>query len=194
MKKSVIWLSAAAVCIAAFVGVYALYNNLKKEYEPDRFAQVSQTEQMSGNESETTENVDYAAPDFAVLDSNGKEVKLSDYFGKPIVLNFWASWCYYCKEEMPDFNNAYFNHPDVEFMMINVTDGQRETLEIAETYVKEQGYDFPVYYDTELNAASTYGASGLPITFFIDKNGDLVTYASGMLTADNLEQGIEMIK
>lgn len=193
MKKSVKWIIAAAICVASFVGIYQLYNNMKAGYELEQFATVSQTEQKN-DVPETTENIDYSAPDFTVIDSNGKEVKLSDYFGKPIVLNFWASWCYYCKQEMPDFNDAFHKHSDVEFLMINVTDGYRETVEIAKNYIKEQGYDFPVYYDTELNAARTYGASGLPMTFFIDKNGDLFTYASGMLTAEKLERIIEMIK
>ena len=95
---------------------------------------------------------------------------------------------------MPDFNEAYHNNPDIQFLMINVTDGRQETMDSAKEFLEKGKYDFPVFYDKNLNAASTYGASGLPMTFFIDKSGNLVTYAGGMLTAENLAKGIEMIK
>lgn len=190
MKKSVKWILAAAVAAAAFVGIYFLYGSLKDRYAPEQFAEV--TESTGQQEAEETEET--AAPDFTVLDENGEEVRLSDYAGKPIVLNFWASWCHYCKVEMPDFDEAYRNHPEIQFMMVNVTDGSQETMESARDFLAEAGYEFPVFYDTELDAAMTYGATGLPMTIFIDADGNLVTYARGMLQAQQLEQGIEMIK
>lgn len=190
MKKSVKWILAAAVAAAAFVGIYFLYGSLKDRYAPEQFAEV--TESTGQQEAEETEET--AAPDFTVLDENGEKVSLSDYAGKPIVLNFWASWCHYCKVEMPDFDEAYRNHPEIQFMMVNVTDGSQETMESARDFLAEAGYEFPVFYDTELDAAMTYGATGLPMTIFIDADGNLVTYARGMLQAQQLEQGIEMIK
>ena len=190
MKKSVKWILAAAVAAAAFVGIYFLYGSLKDRYAPEQFAEV--TESTGQQEPEETEET--AAPDFTVLDENGEEVRLSDYAGQPIVLNFWASWCHYCKVEMPDFDEAYRNHPEIQFMMVNVTDGSQETMESARDFLAEAGYEFPVFYDTELDAAMTYGATGLPMTVFIDADGNLVTYARGMLQAQQLEQGIEMIK
>lgn len=187
MKKSLKWTLIAAVSVIVFIGIYLLYSSLKENYTPDPFSAQSQSSQASQAD-------EYAAPDFTVLDENGETVKLSDYFGKPIVLNFWASWCYYCKEEMPDFNTAYHENPDIQFFMINVTDGNQETLDSAKSFIKEAGYDFPVFYDTELNAAITYGASGLPMTIFIDQNGNLITYANGMLSAETLNKGIALIK
>ena len=91
-----------------------------------------------------------------MIDYSGAEVNLSDYFGKPIVLNFWASWCPPCKEEMPDFNAAAQEHTDIQFLMVNMTDGDRETVEIAKEYVEAQGFTFPVFFDTELSAATAY--------------------------------------
>lgn len=153
---------------------------------------TNQAENDSEEES-TVESINLA-PDFTVLDKDGNKVKLSDYFGKPIVLNFWASWCYYCTVEMPDFEAAYKNNPDIQFLMVNVTDGDSETVDSAKKFINQNGYSFPVFFDTELEAASTYGASGLPMTFFIAANGELTAYASGMLDAKNLEYGINMIK
>ena len=204
-KQITRWLLGALVCVSAFVCIYALYTALSKEYAPDPFVEITDTALLDSAPPAPTapadteapaadsESAKYRAPDFTVVDADGKEVKLSDFLGKPIVLNFWASWCHYCKEEMPDFDAASKNNPDVAFLMVNVTDGRSETLDSAQKYIRDGGYSFPVYYDTALEAASAYGASGLPMTVFIDADGNLVTYAVGMLTADNLALGISMI-
>lgn len=187
MKKKIIWTVGIVLSVLLLIGAYFLYGSLSKNYAPDTLTE-NQPPAPSGEETP-----DYAAPDFTVFDQEGNEVKLSDYFGKPIILNFWATWCYYCKEEMPDFNQAYQKYPDVQFLMVNATDGQKETEQIAKDYVAEQGFDFPVLFDKEQQAVSAYYISGLPATFFIDKNGNLATYATGMLDAESLEKGIQLI-
>ena len=154
---------------------------------------TSEDEKHPEGEDEHEHSAANTAPDFTVLDGDGNERKLSEFFGKPIVLNFWATWCGYCVQEMPDFNQAAKDHPEVTFMMVNVTDGERETVEIAKAFIEQQGFTFPVYYDTTLQAATTYGASGLPKSIFIDADGNLVAYANGMIDADTLELGISKI-
>ncbi len=140
------------------------------------------------------ENNGSPAPDFTVLNSDGEEVKLSDFFGKPIVLNFWASWCPPCKAELPDFDRACKAYEGkVTFLMINLTDGQRETVEVAKSFIAEKGYTFPVYFDTKYEASYKYGLSSIPQTFFLDANGNIIAQATGMITAAQLEQGIGMI-
>lgn len=138
---------------------------------------------------------EYTAPNFTVLNDKLKEVELEDFIGKPIVLNFWATWCYYCTLEMPDFEAAYEAHgDDVVFLMVNATDGRNETVAKAKAYIDEMGYGFPVYYDTALEAVNAYDITGFPSTFFIDKNGDVVTSKVGMISAEALEEGIKLIK
>ena len=95
---------------------------------------------------------------------------------------------------MPDFNQAYLDYgEEVSFLMVNMTDGNRETVESASAFIEEQGYEFPVFYDTDYDAALTYGAYALPTTYFIDAEGYAVAWAQSALSAENLQKGLDMI-
>lgn len=189
------------VIVAIVFGVlYFAYDVLSEKFAPDVFSEPpvfeketsdSRDEAQTDGGKQDDERMD--APDFTVLNEAGEEVKLSDYFGKPIVLNFWATWCYYCKEEMPDFDKACKEYTDVQFLMVNATDGVRETVDIAKKYKADQGFDFPVLFDTEQEAVTAYYITGYPTTWFIDKDGKLVTYANSMLSYDDLVKGIGFI-
>lgn len=134
------------------------------------------------------------AADFTVYDSNKNEVRLSDFDGEPVVLNFWASWCGPCMSEMPEFEKAFKQYgKDVNFMMVNMTDGSRETIETATGYIKSEGYTMPVYFDTQLSAASAYDVMSIPATYFIDSDGNIVNYTMGAIDGNKLLQGIEAI-
>lgn len=193
MKKNLKLIITIIIVVVLFVGALILYNTLSEDYAPDTLAENSSQSESSNKESnKKDENVDYSAPDFVVENSKGSEVTLSSYFGKPIVLNLWASWCSPCKMEMPYFEEAYKENEDIQFMMVNMTSG--DYMGDAKDLIKEEGYTFPVFYDIYGEAATVYGASSLPMTIFIDKNGDLVTYAVGALTKEQLQEGIDLIK
>lgn len=135
------------------------------------------------------------APDFTFYDAEGKAFKLSDFRGAPVVLNFWASWCPPCQMEMPDFETQYQEAgEEVRFLMVNVTDNQRETVEGAAAFIEEKGYTFPVYYDTAQEGARTYQAYSIPRTFFIDAEGYLIANALGAISGAILQQGINLIR
>lgn len=175
-------------------GASVLYKQLGKNADANQLASETDVASEEQDDKDEAENEKAMAPDMTVYDRDGKEVHLSDHIGKPIVLNFWASWCGPCQMEMPDFNEKYQElGEEVQFLMINVTDGSRETVEKASAFIEEQGYGFPVFYDTEFDAANTYGASSLPTTFFIDAQGKVTAQAKGAIDGETLQRGIDMI-
>ena len=135
------------------------------------------------------------APDFTVYDIDGNPVHLSDYLGTPVVLNFWASWCGPCKMEMPDFQEKYEEYGNqIQFLMVNLTSSSSgETVEGASGFIADQGYTFPVFYDTDSDAAATYGIYSIPTTYFIDADGYALAQATGAIDADILQQGLDLI-
>ena len=192
----------AAVFLVLMIAAVLLYNFLGDRFGTDNLAALpvhtkpSETIQPSEDttSTEATEAPDYSAPDFTVVDRDGNRVSLSDFEGKPVILNFWASWCGPCKMEMPDFEEAYLEYgEDIHFVLVNLTDGSQETVQTASAYVDSQGYTFPIYFDTEYSAAIAYGVSAVPVTYFIDAQGNLIAWGQGMLSADNIAQGISMI-
>ena len=210
MKNKNTLLVIVLVFVLLLGGAYVLYDRLGQEVtaeqmivhstpvptaEPAEEEAPPATQPAAETEAaDHEEREDILAPDFHVYDKDGNTVHLSDFFGKPIVLNFWASWCGPCQSEMPDFNEKYAElGGDVHFVMVNMTDGGRETVETASAFIEKNGYNFPVFFDTTGEAAATYGAYSLPTSFFINAEGHVIAQAVGAIDAATLQKGIDMI-
>ena len=173
------------VLVVLMAGAAFAYNTLADDVRLDDLA-AGETKADAVNKN--------LAPDFTVYDLEGNAHSLSDFRGKPVIVNFWASWCGPCKREMPDFEEKFREYgEEIQFLMVNLTDGSRETVESARDFIDGQGYTFPIYFDTTYSAAMAYGVSGVPVTYFIDAEGNLVAWGQGALNAQALAQGIGMI-
>jgi peroxiredoxin len=132
------------------------------------------------------------APDFALIDLEGKKHKLSDYKGQGVFLNFWATWCEPCKKEMPYINNQYHQFKDqgVQVLTVNVGESKLSVGKFAERYQ----LDIPIVLDKESQVMNAYGIDPLPITFLINKEGNVVNTHIGELTEAMIKEFMEQIK
>ena len=138
------------------------------------------------------EHNDSAPSGFAIYDGDGNKVYLSDFAGKPVILNFWASLCVPCKKEMPDFNEKYLEYgDDIQFLMIDFA--KDDDIEDAKEYVSEMGYKFPIYFDKDGNFTFSYEVVGFPTTVFIDADGNVKDKYRGTISEETLQAGIDKI-
>ncbi|WP_457600901.1 peroxiredoxin family protein [Hydrogenivirga sp.] len=116
------------------------------------------------------------APDFTLKTIDGREVSLKDYRGKVVLINFWATWCPPCRNEMPLFVRVYKRHRDKGFEILAVSTDS--SLDPVKKFVKEFRINFPVLYDDK-NVVSLYGIQGLPTSFLIDREGKIIKVRLG---------------
>ena len=194
MKNKLILLAVSLFMVALLAVATVFYEDLSSQFGADS---ITSTQQAAQDKEQSTAHDDpqrTPAPDFTVEDENGNTVSLSDFIGKPVVVNFWASWCGPCKSEMPAFQQAWDTYGDqIEFLLINLTDNIQETVSSAKSFLSTTDYTFPVYFDTQLSGAMAYGVVGIPATYFIDEEGYVVAGANSALDYDSLVYGISLI-
>lgn len=151
---------------------------------------------FSGNSgsNENNNNDMGEAPDFEMQDYGGSPVRLSDHFGKPIVINFWATWCGYCVNEMPLIEEKIAGEKDIDLIMLDVTDGMRETTMQAKKFIQEGSYTFDVYFDYKQEAVGTYSVTSFPTTIGISKEGNIVYKKIGALSDTDIDELLSAVR
>ena len=132
------------------------------------------------------------APNFTAYDDAGNPVSLKDMRGKPVIVNFFASWCGPCKMEMPYFDEFYHQYGDqVTFMMVNLCAFGNDTKENGKKMVEAGGWTFPVYFDSDGDAAMKYAIRSMPTTVFVSPDGELMGRHTGVIPRESLEKTIQ---
>ncbi|OAB40843.1 hypothetical protein PGLA_17910 [Paenibacillus glacialis] len=140
---------------------------------------IVQSNQSSQHSGSSKIEVGAAAPDFVATNTEGQQVRLAEYRGKVVLINFWASWCKPCVREMPLIHSVFQSKDnDIETLFINVGEAKGTVNE----FMKEQQFTFPVIIDVTGKVSSLYRITGLPATFIIDKTGRFRKVVLGEVT------------
>lgn len=114
--------------------------------------------------------VGFPAPEFDLVDTEGKRVRLSDYRGQPVFVNFWATWCPPCKAEMPEIQKLQREMPDLVILGVDLGNTERSP-QAVDAYMKGLGYTWRVPFDSDGRVSNAYGVISIPTSFFIDTEG-----------------------
>lgn len=201
-KKLGIWILIAAF-VLLMAGAAALYAQLTQTQAAQPAVTAAPTAlPQAEDETDAPREPEVAgpmpkanlAPVFTVYADDGTAVRLGDMRGKPTIVNFFASWCGPCRSEMPHFDEAYKAYGDeITFMMVDLCAFGNDRREDAKALVGQGGWTFPVYFDTEGEAATAYAVRSMPTTLFLTADGVLAGKRIGALSQEQLQQEIDKL-
>jgi cytochrome c biogenesis protein CcmG/thiol:disulfide interchange protein DsbE len=183
------WIAAAAAALGvALFAVPLLRGPLDRTSPASRSAEAPVAEKVSGPacEVKTTAHLD-----FTLKDIDGASVKLTDYKGKVVLLNFWATWCGPCKLEIPEFVEAYERYRDKGFVILGVLSEDDPAPAELRSFVAKFKMNYPIFREHQEFAAANGELWALPTSFLIDRQGSICTKHTGAMTRDMLEQEIK---
>jgi thiol-disulfide isomerase/thioredoxin len=179
MKKSlIIWGVALLLVLAAVFTVYQYNNKPAPQVIPPQTNTQPQVPPLGSADGQEIQNT-IPAIDFKLKDLKGNEASLSDYKGKTIYVNFWATWCGYCVKELPYIEQLHKENTDPDLVILTVD--LQETNAHVSKYMTSKHYTFPVLLDADGNVASAYGIQGIPLSLLIDKDFNIVDAHEGYM-------------
>lgn len=186
MKKMIL-----GVIITAMVG-WTIYDLLFSGQEAAEETEIAETE--TAQTEATGLEVGDLAPDFELMTMDGQTVRLSDYRGQRVFVNFWATWCPPCRAEMPDMQQLYEEQDvAVEILAVNLT-ATEKSGENIENFVKDFGLSFPILMDTNSETANAYKVKAVPASYMIDTTGHISFVAPGALNKEFMAQEVKKMK
>lgn len=191
MKKKIFGL----LLIVALIAI-ALTNIVKSKLADDQKVDTSSTQVSAQINEKSGLAENQIAPDFKLKTLDGKEVKLSDYRGKKVILNFWATWCPPCKEEIPQMEQYYkkqAKEDHVEILAVNLTKADKDKKYIQE-FAKSYDITYPILLDEEGKQQEQYEIVTIPTTYFIDAKGKIQKKIIGPMDQKMMSQAITTLK
>ena len=207
MNKTLVTILLIVLIVLLLVCASVLYNRLSQEPAAGPSAPAGET-RLDAEENQSTEELESEpsvvpesmteemdedsglepAYDFSFTDSEGNTHRLSDFYGKPILINFWATWCPPCRAELPYLDAAFAKYGDrIQFFLMDLVDGGSETEESTRNFAAENGYSFPLYFDSSSEGMIAYGITAIPYTVAIDSQGNIVAVHLGGMTEEDLQ-------
>ena len=170
------------VLLGLGVGIVIFFGFLQDD-APPKVSEITE-----GSAPQPVPSLDAPAPGFALISLNGDSIQLEDYRGKPVLLNFWATWCAPCRLEMPAFQ-SHFEKYDGEFAIVAVNNA--EAPEDVQAFVAELGLTFDILLDPEAEVQHLYLVRGYPTSVLIDADGIVRAQHIGLMTEDQLDEYLQ---
>lgn len=193
MKQKKLWLllSSGVLSLALIIGLYVLYKNQLNQATQGAVQASEHLDQAAKKalSGETKKKKSVTAPELSLTNNLGETVTLSELKGKVVMINFWASWCHYCRQEFPAIQKFYDQHKNEEdfyFLSINATTA-RDSKEAADEMMKSMGLTMPYAYDEAGEAIKRYQIGSFPTTFVVNKDGEIVNGQLGAVGESELE-------
>ncbi|SCM96103.1 Uncharacterized protein BWINRASL_03300 [Bacillus mycoides] len=191
------WRKLTIIVVLLCLAGYAAYEQFgKKDQAVVRGEQEKSEAAMKEMIAQNGIEIGKSAPDFALTKLDGTNVKLSDLKGKKVILNFWATWCGPCQQEMPDMEAFYKEHKEnVEILAINYTPSEKGGgEEKVRNFAKEKGITFPILLDKNIDVTTAYKVITIPTSYFIDTKGVIQDKFIGPMTQKEMEKRVTKLK
>ncbi len=192
-NKIIIYISLAIILIICFI-IYFKYSNSNEMYSNNKYnnaaiENIDDNNNIDTNTNNITNSSTSEIMDFSLKDINGNNINISDYKGKKVFVNFWATWCPPCNQEIPYINQiSKENQDDIKVITVNLGEGK----DTVQKYINQKGYDMTVLLDDKGEVADKYMVYSIPTSYLLDTNGNIVDKHTGTMSMEELKKFMEI--